>query len=194
MPEQQFRITNLILALLVLGLLALLAALPSAILAAIFGGWEGFKAIYIIHALLIFSWYPLKLLLDKLLRGEAKHIIPIDNIPLLLPLFVFIGLVFTPLFWFLTFQAFAIGILAYIFSQNVFVALSLAFGVQIFNLYRRVNYEKATGDSFIRYVPHDMQANFRMVELRSSDVGVQADEALQLLSLPSENTRQSEQD
>ena len=133
--------------LVVLPIIGFIAALPAAIVAALFGT---FTAILLLYGIIIVAYLPQKMLTDSVIKGQSNfwQVFPTSINPQLLPFILPVSLVFIPIIWSLTGSAFFLGLIVYMASsQNLVFAIISALIFQQFNVYRASEYEKRTGNA-----------------------------------------------
>ena len=190
---------NILIALVVSAGVGLIGAIPFAILALIFGGVDAARDIYILEAVVLASWLPLKTIIDTQVKGQSSFRIPDISLNSLSLFIVMVGfMIIIPILYFATFMAFLVGALLYNFSGNS-LALGLLAGllVQAVNIYRGTQREKAMGTNnqiFMR-VQNFSQSGFN-VEIDPAQVKQHTprDDEPQVIYLPEDNLRDRSQD
>lgn len=180
-------------------ILGIMGAIPFGILAFIFGNGDSARDMFILEAVLLGSWFPIKFLVDLQVKGQSNFRLPKFSVN---QLSIFILLVAAiPLLLLLytnTFLSFIFGAFVYRFTGgSILTALILGIGLQAMNIYRGTQREKAMGtmnNVFMR-VQDINQGGFN-INIDPSQVTQQTpheDEA-QLIYLPEDNLRERSYD
>lgn len=155
---------NLPTILLLLGALLLIGGLPCGLIGAIFFGELAGQTLFLLAGLLVASFIPLKLLIDRQVKGTTGVRLPLDKIApaaLLLSGFVFIVLV--PFLWWTVAPALIAGLAVFFVTQSLPLTLLAGLGVQVISLINLARREKALGStSSIFGQMAQMQQNFNM--------------------------------
>ena len=190
---------NTLIALLISAGVGLAGAIPFAILGLIFGGADVARDIYILEALILGSWLPLKTIIDTQVKGQSTFRIPDIRLNSLSVFIVMVGfMIVIPILYFATFTAFLVGALLYSFAgNNLLLALVAGLFVQIANIYRGSLREKAMGthNNIFMRVQDFSQSGFN-VEIDPSQVRQQTprEDEPQVIYLPEDNLRDRSED
>lgn len=150
-------------------LIGLIGAIPFGMLALIFGGVDSARDIYILQAVLLGGWLPLKYLVDTQVKGQSSFRMPQINLNQLSLFVLMLGLmIIIPVMYFTTFTAFLFGALTYsLGGGSLAVALLVALAVQIGYMVRGSQREKAMGVNNSVFV--------RVQDFGSSNLNIQID-------------------
>lgn len=180
-------------------ILGIIGAIPFGVLAFILGNADSARDMFILEALLLSSWFPIKFLIDLQVKGQSNFRLP--NISFN-QLSVFILLVAAiPLLILLytsTFFSFLLAALAYRFTGgSILTAVILGLGLQAMNIYRGTQREKAMGtmnNVFMR-VQDINQGGFN-INIDPSEVTQQTprEDEPQVIYLPEDNLRERSYD
>lgn len=184
---------NLIYGVLFLMVVGLLGAIPFGIIGLLFSGSAIIaRDVFVIVAVTLSAWLPLKLLIDSQVKGQQNFRIPNFN-PLALIIGLFGSIVFIPVLYSLTFAAVLIGILAYVLMGNLLaVGILTALIAEAGNIYRGSLREKELGvDNNIFMRVQNMSANGFDVTINPERMqrSEPRDDSPEIVYLPEDNLR-----
>jgi len=179
-------------------LLGIVGAIPFAMLAFIFGNADSARDMFILEALLLASWFPLKFLIDLQIKGQSNFRLPdisINQLSIFILIVAAIPLLL--LLYTSTFFSFVVAALAYRFTGGgILTALILGMGLQAVNIYRGTQREKAMGtmnNVFMRV--QDINEGGFNINIDPSQVAQQTprEDEPQVIYLPEDNLRDRSQ-
>jgi signal transduction histidine kinase len=196
MKQQVSLLQKIFFGILIFAGLGILGALPAGFLG-LMGGTQVASEIYILAALVIASWFPLKVLVDRFVKGQTAFNLPSIKLNMLSLTMIGIGsLVLIPVLYYFTFIAFLSGLFAYLIAGNsLAIALLTAFAVQSFSIYQAAQKEKelgVTNNLFVRFQDMNMSSNYDIsLDAESSRAAQQAyDDTPDMIFLPAERLQQ----
>jgi|GEM_PF-6192277 len=190
---------NIVFGLVVALALGLIGAIPFGILGLIFGGVEIAREFYLIQAVILGSWLPLKVLIDNYVKdnSEWRNMPDIPFNPAWIVVLIFVAMMSTIVLYFFTATALLITTLTYMFSQSAIFAAIAGLIVQIVMIYRTAQREKALGinNRMFSRVQTFSQNSF-VVEINPDTVRRQTPREVepQVIYLPEENLRDRSED
>lgn len=121
------------------------ASLPITLMALLFGGGLVARDTFIVTSAILGGWFPLRLLLERLITGKPPHGIPEELAGVLLSLAWVMMFVIAPLLYVVTLFALLTGLITYAVTQSLWIALALGLLVQAIISYRAIRREAAQG-------------------------------------------------
>jgi signal transduction histidine kinase len=200
MKQQAALLQKIFFGILIFAALGILGALPAGFLG-MMGGTQVASEIYVLAALVIASWFPLKVLVDRFVKGQTGFDFPAIKLNMLSLTMIGIGsLVLIPVLYYFTFTAFLSGVFAYLVAGNsLAIALLTAFAVQSFSIYQAAQKEKELGVSnnlFVRFQDMNMSSNYDIsLDAESSRAAQQVyEDTPDMIFLPAERLQQVQDD
>lgn len=177
--------------------IGLVGAIPFIMLGLIFGNVDTARDIFLLEALILGSWLPLKALIDTQIKGQFNFRLPNIRLSSLSLVIVLVGfMLIIPFLYAVTITAFLAGALLYALTGgNLLVAVFAGLAVQIVNMVRGAQREKELGvgnNIFMRV--QDMGANNFDIAIDPESIKRQTprqDDA-PILYLPEDNLRDYE--
>lgn len=199
MNQQASPLQKFISAIVIFGGLGVLGAIPAGLMG-FFGGAQMASDMYVLAAIVISSWFPLKVLIDAYVKKQAPQwIIPLGSSVASFIMLAFGAIVVIPFLYMMTFTAFLTGILMYIFAGNSLISgLLAALLIQSFFIFRGAQREKELGvenNVFVRFHDMNMSQNYSIsIDAQSSRAAEHPyDEKPDVLYLPSERLHDVEE-
>jgi hypothetical protein len=140
-------VVQLIATLLQFGIVGFIGALPLALLTAIIYSPQAGSEIWLLGAVLVGSYFPIRSIIESRLHGASSINYMPKHFNLLILLVSAMAFLFMiPVLWAATFTAMVIGLITYaLLGQSVLLALVLALAFQIVNVYRQVKASPESG-------------------------------------------------
>ena len=188
---------NMLIGLVLFTAIGLVGAIPFIMLGLIFGNVDTARDIFILEALILGSWLPLKALIDTQIKGQFNFRLPNIRLSSLSLVIVFVGfMLIIPFLYAVTITAFLAGALLYAFTGgNLLLAVIAGLVVQVVNMVRGAQREKelGVGNNIFMRVQDMGKGNFD-IAIDPADIKRQTpreDEA-PILYLPEDNLRDYE--
>ena len=151
-PQQTSRLVQIMATFIQFSMVGLAGSVIPALLVALRYGLEAGGEVWLLGAVLVGSYFPIRSLISSRLHGTGLNFMPsVLNIPLLV--LAAIGFMLTiPFLWLMTFLPMVVGLITYAyFGQSVLLALLFALTLQVVNIYRQVR-DAPAPDMNMRFV------------------------------------------
>lgn len=177
--------------------IGLVGAIPFIMLGLIFGNIDTARDIFLLEALILGSWLPLKALIDTQIKGQFNFRLPNIRLSSLSLVIVLVGfMLIIPFLYAVTITAFLVGALLYALTGgNLLIAVLAGLAVQIVNMIRGAQREKELGvgnNIFMRV--QDMGADNFDIAIDPENIKRQTprEDDAPVLYLPEDNLRDYE--
>lgn len=150
-PQNSSPIVQVIASVIQFGIVGFLATIPIAFIAALIYGANVGGEIWLLGAVLVGSYFPLRSVIGSILHGTGNvNYIPSHlNLPMLI-LAAFAFIIMIPVLWMATFFPMIIGLITYAyFGQSLLLALLVSMTIQVVSAYRQIKNSSQMGMSHI---------------------------------------------